>query len=222
MSMFQTQRKHVLVQGLNGKGAMVQIDETGRSLQAVCELTDRTVNAKTDLSRVKKGWHNIIVMCDNQHKDCEGQIKFFIDGLLMCEPQKCVITSPIGFIGNSKSGQQPFGMMSDLRAFPYVISAIQLERLSTYHEELEFDMPDKYNSTFVEMGMIKLILDDMNNYARADTKCNLCRVLNYLSNHSDCRAYILKYNGLEKAMEMTMDPNHEIQFEALRLVQNLQ
>ena len=79
---------------------------------------------------------------------------------------------------------------------------MQIEKLSSYHEDQEFDMPDKYNSNFVELGMVKLLLEDMSHYALAEVKCNMCRVLTFLANHRDCKAYILKYNGLEKAMEM--------------------
>ena len=101
-------------------------------------------------------------------------------------------------------------MVSDLRVFPYIVNAIQIEKLSTYHQDLEFDMPDKYNSNFVEIGLIKMLLEDINNYARADVKVNMVKVLTSLSNHRDCRAYILKYNGLEKAMEMAMESDPQI------------
>jgi hypothetical protein len=37
-------------------------------------------------------------------------------------------------------------------------------------------------------------------YARASVKKNLGRILSYLATQRDTKAYILKYNGLEKAM----------------------
>jgi hypothetical protein len=97
----------------------------------------------------------------------------------------------------------------------------QIEVLSNYHEDLEFDMPDKYCSSFVEIGMIKLILDDISKYARSDTKINLIKVLTYISSHRDCKAYVLKYNGLEKAMELAFDINDDVKFFALSLLQAL-
>lgn len=93
--------------------------------------------------------------------------------------------------------------------------------MSNYHEDLEFDMPDKYQSYFIELGMVKLILDDLSAYARANTVCNLLKIMAYLSCHRDCRAYILKYNGFEKALEYTQDPQDAIKFDALRLLANL-
>lgn len=82
-------------------------------------------------------------------------------------------------------------------------------------------MPDKYFSTFVECGMVNMILRDIDNYARADTKVKLCQVLTYIATQKDCKAYILKYNGLEKAMRIMGDPNEEIKFAALMLIQHL-
>lgn len=52
-------------------------------------------------------------------------------------------------------------------------------------------MPDKYLSIFVELGLVKLIIDDLQNYSRADTRSKLCRVLAFLACHRDCKAYIL-------------------------------
>ena len=66
--------------------------------------------------------------------------------------------------------------------------------------------------------MIRLILRDIENYARADTKSKLCLMLTYLATQKDCKAYILRYNGLEEAMKMALDPNEKIRFEALRLI----
>jgi hypothetical protein len=79
-------------------------------------------------------------------------------------------------------------------------------------------MPDKYCSSFIEIGMVKLILDDITKYARADTKASLLRVLLYLSSHRDCQAYILKYNGLEKIMNLIHDMDDVVKFTALQLL----
>lgn len=128
---------------------------------------------------------------------------------------------PIGYIGNSKNGASPFGTVADLRVYPYLIKKQQISKLSSYTPEMEYEMPDKYFSNLVELGLVKLILDDLNLYARANVKKNLCKILTYLSSHRDCRAYILRYNGLDKAQEMAQDSNHEIKFEALRLLQSL-
>lgn len=111
--------------------------------------------------------------------------------------------------------------MADLRIWPHCLKKKHIERLAQYHRDAEFDMPDKYLSKFIEAGLIKQLLGDLENYARASVKKNLCRVLTYLSTQRDCRAYILRYNGHEKTMQMAQDRNQEIRFEALRLLQAL-
>lgn len=87
-------------------------------------------------------------------------------------------------------------MLSDLRIYPYCLDSKRIERLNQYEDNLEYDMPDKYFTVFIEIGMVKMILDDLHRYARQDTKSNLLKVLMYLSSHRDCKAYILKYGGL--------------------------
>lgn len=90
-----------------------------------------------------------------------------------------------------------------------------------YHEDNEFELPDKYMSTFIEVGVVKLILDDLKFYARANTIVNLLRVLTYLSTQQDCRAYILSQGGLEKAMFYLDFIDDKVKLEALRLSSNL-
>ena len=82
-------------------------------------------------------------------------------------------------------------------------------------------MPDKYLTNFVEQGIISLILMNLNDYCRADTKSNIIRVLTYLAYHRDCKAYILKLNGMQKAIDMSIDTDELIVYEALKLVQAL-
>lgn len=38
------------------------------------------IDAGINLNKLSKGWHNIIVMCDNLHYSGKGRIRFFIDG----------------------------------------------------------------------------------------------------------------------------------------------
>ena len=42
----------------------------------------------------------------------------------------------VGFIGNSKSGNEPFGTFSDLRIYPYILKTSQITAYSKYHDEL--------------------------------------------------------------------------------------
>ena len=218
-----TGNDHVLIQNTHGTGAFVQIDKEGNDLQVICEATGKVISADIDLRRIdKKGWHHIVVTCNNVYNRGQGAIKFYVDGeQTRFDSQEGICIQPIGYVGNSKDGSCPFGTFADLRVYPYCLKTNQIASMSNYHEDLEFDMPDKYLSYFIEIGIVKLILDDLNSYARANTVCNLLKILTYLSTHRDCRAYILKYNGLEKAMDYIHDTQEAIVFDALRLVANL-
>ena len=55
----------------------------------------------------------------------------------------------------------------------------------------------------------------MTKYARSDTKASLLRVLLYLCTHRDCQAYLLKYNGLERIMELVHDSDDIVKLTAI-------
>jgi hypothetical protein len=83
-------------------------------------------------------------------------------------------------------------------------------------------MPDKHLCNFIEIGMVRQVIDDMNNYARARTISSLCKILTYLATHKDCKAYILKYNGLERANELIMESSDLVKLAGIRLLKNLE
>lgn len=126
MTVFDTKKKHVLVQSIHGQGAYVQIDETMSCLQVVCERTQKEVTG-FDISKeikhknFKKGWHNFVITCDNEFEDGDGRVTFYFNGLQTQEPKPCICYQPIGFIGNSNNGSFPFGTVCDLRVYPYII-----------------------------------------------------------------------------------------------------
>ena len=59
MKLFETHKKHTLVQSIHGEGAFVRIDETQRYLECVCESTGKVIGAGIDILKQPAGWHNI-------------------------------------------------------------------------------------------------------------------------------------------------------------------
>jgi len=103
-------------------------------------------------------------MCNNVHQNEQGEIgnvRFFYDGKQTCHDQACMCLLPIGFVGNSKDGSCPFGTVCDLRVYPYLLKKNQIETISNYHPDLEFEMPDKYMSMFVEIGFLHFLILDL-------------------------------------------------------------
>jgi len=82
-------------------------------------------------------------------------------------------------------------------------------------------MPDKYICQFIEAGIVDLILTDLVHYTRPVVICNLLRVLCYLASHQDCKAYILRLNGLEISMRYLEHRDDGVKYQALKLVHNL-
>ena len=87
------------------------------------------------MTRLGRGWHNIIITCDNLGLGGKGELFFYIDGHKTAEKGKHILCcQPIGYIGNSKNGENPFGAVSDLRIFPKVVSCEKILDLSEGHE----------------------------------------------------------------------------------------
>ena len=84
---YETGRKHILVQSIEGTRAHLAVDETCSRLGSFDEDRDLFIDSGADLNkyvhkllilcRYKKGWHNIIVTCENS---VEMKVTFFIDG----------------------------------------------------------------------------------------------------------------------------------------------
>jgi hypothetical protein len=62
---FETDKRHVLVQSSSGKGGHFVIDETGSRLGCIDEENGLFIDSGVDFSKIRKGWHNIVITCDN-------------------------------------------------------------------------------------------------------------------------------------------------------------
>ena len=63
------------------------IDETGSRLGCIDEKKVMFIDSGVDLSKRRKGWHNIVVTCDNS---IEMKITFYLDGQQSRESQHAV------------------------------------------------------------------------------------------------------------------------------------
>lgn len=119
------------------------------------EKTGMRIDSGVDFNKIRRGWHNIIICLDNQY---EMKVTFFLDGKQTKESQTVNCCSPFGYIGNSKDGSQPFGTFSDLRIYPYILKQNQIIGMSKYHDELEFEMPDKYHIKYMNEGITDIFI----------------------------------------------------------------
>ena len=150
---YDTMQDRVLVQSVDGKGAYFALDETSSRMGCIDELTHQFIDAGIELSnnkKIKKGWHHIAVVCSRDSQNPQRQnVVFFLDATKTQGPQRVNLRMPIGYIGNSKHGDKPFGVVADLRMYPYPLSKNYLVKQSKYDPALEFEMPDKYLMSFI-------------------------------------------------------------------------
>jgi hypothetical protein len=74
--LYPTEAKKTLVQAANGKGAYIQIDESGSRIGVRTEENDFFIDSGFDLAdkKRKKGWHHFVVMCK------VDKVNFYLDG----------------------------------------------------------------------------------------------------------------------------------------------
>lgn len=134
------------------------VDETGSRLGSIDFESGLFIDSGYDLTKYRKGWHHVTVIFEG------GMVTYYIDAKATREAQSLVYNLPIGFLGNSGTGREPFGTMSDLRIFEGALTQLQIANLAKYHDELgklsiplmivEFEMADKYHTLFMEEGFI--------------------------------------------------------------------
>lgn len=83
-------------------------------------------------------------------------------------------------------------------------------------------MVDKYMLNFIENGLASGMIKDLKHYSRPNIICTQLRILRNLASQRDCRAYLLKFNCFEKAMQFLEFDSDEIKLEAMRLLSALQ
>ena len=88
------------------------IDETGSRLGSIDEDSGLFLDSGYDLTTYKKGWHHLAAQYD------QDSVTFYIDGVPTTKESKVLSHSfEIWCIGNSPSGQDPFGTMCDFRIY---------------------------------------------------------------------------------------------------------
>jgi len=107
-------------------------NEKGNRLGVVDEDSGEFHDSGDDFSLESKGWHNIVITCDN---NLDLKVVFYLDGRQTSSVITAVLSSPIKYIGNSKAGDEPFGIMSDLRVYPYILRSKVVAAQAKYHNE---------------------------------------------------------------------------------------
>ena len=143
---------------------MFQVDHVGNRMGIVDEVTGSFIDAGIDLQSSKgpgknRGW-NCVAMIIRRYRGDKQSVEFYLNGKSTGESKLVVCTEPIGFIGNSKSKSEPFGVVADLKIYPFAMA--QKDELfrsqMIYNKKLEFSMPDQHMVKFMQLPLFEHIV----------------------------------------------------------------
>jgi hypothetical protein len=96
----------------------------------------------------------------------------------------------------------------------------QIEMQSKYHDDLEFEMPDKFFLQYIEKQVIDKLIGGMT-FDVEQTVTAILSALSKLATKKECRARILMMGGLEMALKFINNRDEELKLELCRLIYNL-
>jgi len=208
---------HTLIQNVHGFGGFLVIDEEGKMLGAFDELSGEFIESGVNLKKLKKGWRHIAVTCDNKNSN---SITFFIDGRASSKSQYIICSEPIGYVGNSKDGQEPFGIFCDLRIFNTLLTERQVAHLAFYETDIEMGLPDKISQQMLEHGIIDLLIEKLE-VEIEETLSQVCRALANIASKKECRTYIMEKGVFERVMKNVNSTHEDLSHHVCRLICNL-
>jgi len=101
---------------INEKGNLISIDEVD---------DEQTVESSGSLC-LRQGsspWTVIAAVCRYDSERHVQLLQYYRDGVPILNKERPInLRKRIGFIGNSKNGKEPFGVIADLRVFPQALS----------------------------------------------------------------------------------------------------
>ena len=119
----------------------------------------------------------------------------------MEEPQPINLRRRIGYIGNCKDGDKPFGVVADLRIYPYALETKDLAKLSVFNSEYENMMPDKYQIKFLEAMIPQMFIHKIEEESAA-TNIKILTMLTCFATKREGRAELLRYDILETILPL--------------------
>ena len=150
------------------------------------------------------------------------EMRFYIDG--SCESITEIMADmlqPIRYIGNSRAGDEPFGVVADLKVYPYVLKANNIKMCAKYHDDLEFDMADKFHLKFIQENICANLIKSLE--CGVETAViQIIKALTRMATKKECRAEILAHGGLQLGFKYINHKNSILRFELWRFLANLQ
>ena len=102
----------------------------------------------------------------------------------------------IGYIGNCKNMDEPFGVVADLRIYPHSISKKELAHLAVKEPEFEKQMPDKYQIKFLKKSIPQTFIFRIEEES-AETNIKILQMLACFATKREGRAELLRWDILD-------------------------
>lgn len=126
----------------------------------------------------------------------------------------------IGFIGNAKSGKEPFGVVADLRIFPHALSQRQVQELSFLRHARDPNMPDNHLVKFLEEGIPQQFIY-MIREESASTNIKILAMLACFATKTECKAELLRWDILDIVLPLQKHDDTILRLGALKLINSL-
>jgi len=169
----------------------------------------------------RKGWNHISVVCAYDPETMTQRLSYFSNGIPVIKDSKPInLRKRIGFIGNCKEGNKPFGVVADLRVYPYKVSRRELTKLSVFNPEFEKDMPDKHQIRFLEAHIPQMFIFKIEEESAA-TNVKILTMLSSFATKREGRGELLRYDILEIVLPFQKNPDPLLRLVVQKLIFNL-
>jgi len=145
----KAKKKRVLVQSNDGDATYLMIENDFVGLELRTDAKHRAkrlgIMIPQKIQKLAPDWHHIAVVCQNRNDQLN--VKFYFDGQAPEQDEMNInSTKPVGYIGNSKYGDCPFGSVADFRIYPYAVSSKDVEDIHALRTDPKWErlLPDRH------------------------------------------------------------------------------
>ena len=162
-----------------------------------------------------------MVVSRHDEDETRQQVTFFLNAVKTTkDPQNITLRSPIGYIGNSRDGDTPFGVVADFRIYPYKLSKNYLVKQAKYDPALEFQMPDKYLTQFIKADIPQYLVLKIAQESET-TNTTVLRMLTWFAAKREGRACLLSRDIYKVILPLQRNQNPILRLSVQKLISNL-
>ena len=136
------------------------------------------------------------------------------------QPHIVNLRKKIGFIGNCKKKDQPFGVVADLRIYPKAIKEKDIRVLNNQRPEFEHQKPDMYQIKFLQEFIPQCFIEKIEEESDP-TNIKILTMLLCFSSKREGRAELLRWDILSIILPFQKNKDLVLRLVAQKLINNL-